>query len=194
MVYTSEYDTGEKTMKYNETITLKNGKTAVIRNGEAADGEEVLYVFDKTHEETDFLYTYPGETDITAEEEGKFLQGKTDSDNEVELLAIVDGKVVGIAGFGAEGNKFKVRHRADFGISILKDYWGLGIGSAMTKACIECAKDAGYTQLELNVVSENEAAISLYKKMGFIEYGRNPRGFNSKFTGYQEVVYMRLEL
>ncbi len=181
-------------MKYFETIYLKNGLSAIIRNGEAADGEEVLYVFDKTHEETDYLYTYPGETNITPQAEGEFLQGKTDSDNEVELLAIVNGKVVGIAGFGAEGNKFKVRHRADFGISILKDYWGLGIGSAMTKACIECAKDAGYTQLELNVVSENETAISLYKKMGFIEYGRNPRGFNSRITGYQEVVYMRLEL
>ena len=181
-------------MRYYETITLKNGDSAIIRNGEAADGEEVLYVFDKTHEETDFLYTYPGETDITAEAEGKFLQGKTDSDNEVELLAIVDGKVVGLAGFGSVGDKFKVRHRADFGISILKDYWGLGIGKALTKACIECAKTGGYTQLELNAVAENEAALNLYKKMGFVEFGRNPRGFNSRITGYQEVVYMRLEL
>ena len=59
---------------------------------------------------------------------------------------------------------------------------------------IECAKDAGYTQLELNVVAENERAVSLYKKMGFVEYGRNPRGFNSRVSGYQEVVYMLLEL
>ena len=62
------------------------------------------------------------------------------------------------------------------------------------EACIECAKDAGYTQLELNVVAENERAVALYKKMGFVEYGRNPRGFNSRVSGYQEVVYMLLEL
>jgi len=36
--------------------------------------------------------------------------------------------------------------------------------------------------------------VALYKKMGFVEYGRNPRGFNSRVSGYQEVVYMLLEL
>ena len=68
------------------------------------------------------------------------------------------------------------------------------MGKALTKACIQCAKEAGYTQVELNVVAENEAAIGLYKSLGFTEYGRNPRGFNSRISGYQELVYMLLEL
>ena len=76
----------------------------------------------------------------------------------------------------------------------MKKYWGLGLGGALTKACIDCAKEAGYTQLELDVVAENEGAISLYKKMGFTEYGRNPKGFNSRIGGYQELVYMLLDL
>ena len=62
------------------------------------------------------------------------------------------------------------------------------------KACILCAKEAGYTQIELNVVAENERAMSLYKSLGFEEFGRNPRGFNSQVSGYQELVYMLLEL
>ena len=80
------------------------------------------------------------------------------------------------------------------GVSVLKEYWGLGLGKALTKACVQCAKEAGYTQLELNVVAENEAAISLYKGLGFVEFGRNPKGFNSRISGYQELVYMLLEL
>ena len=80
------------------------------------------------------------------------------------------------------------------GISIDRAYWGLGIGTALTKACIECAQKAGYEQLELTVVAENMAAISIYKKAGFVEFGRNPRGFKSRITGYQEIVYMRKEL
>jgi ribosomal protein S18 acetylase RimI-like enzyme len=64
----------------------------------------------------------------------------------------------------------------------------------LTKACIQCAKEAGYRQLELNVVAENERAISLYRSLGFVEFGRNPKGFNSRITGYQELIYMRLEL
>ena len=64
----------------------------------------------------------------------------------------------------------------------------------MTAACIECARKAGYHQLELDVVGENAAAIALYERLGFVEYGRNPKGFRSRHTGWQELVLMRLEL
>ena len=37
-------------------------------------------------------------------------------------------------------------------------------------------------------------AIALYKKFGFKESGRNPRGFCSRYTGWQELIYMLLEL
>lgn len=46
----------------------------------------------------------------------------------------------------------------------------------------------------LELVAENERSISLYKKMGFVEYGRNPKGFCSRISGFQEIVYMLLEL
>lgn len=65
---------------------------------------------------------------------------------------------------------------------------------ALLEACIECAKKAGYVQAELNVVADNASAISLYKKEGFVEYGRNPKGFCSRTVGWQEVVLMRLVL
>lgn len=85
-------------------------------------------------------------------------------------------------------------HRAEFGISILKEYWGLGIGRALMEACIHCAKTAGYAQLELEVVAENARAIFMYQTAGFVEYGRNPKGFRSRNAGYQELISMRLEL
>lgn len=181
-------------MKYSQQITLKNGSVAVLRNGVESDGSAVFENFNLTHEETDYLLSYPDENTFDAEEEGQFLEQKTESANEIEIIAFVDGKVVGTAGIEAVGTKYKVRHRAEFGISVLKEYWGLGIGRALTEACIKCAKEAGYAQLELSVVAENESAIELYQKEGFVEYGRNPRGFNSRISGYQEVVYMLLEL
>lgn len=94
----------------------------------------------------------------------------------------------------AIGTKYKVRHRAEFGISVVKKYWGLGIGKALLTSCIECAKTAGYSQLELKVVAENERAVSMYERAGFVEYGRNPKGFCSRIAGFQEVISMRLEL
>lgn len=181
-------------MEYRETIALKDGRTCVIRNAAAADAQGVLDNFVLNHAQTDFLTTYPDEITFTAEQEANYLQAKADSPNEVELAAEVDGKIVGQAGIEALGKTDKVRHRADFGISIDKEYWGLGMGRALTRACIELAKEAGYAQLELQAVADNAAALALYASEGFVEYGRNPRGFRSRYTGWQALVYMRLEL
>ena len=180
-------------MEYNSTVILKDGRACTLRNGTASDGQALLDVFNLTHEQTDYLLTYPGEHSYTAQQEADFLKEKTDSADEIELLAELDGVIVGSAGIGCVGRREKTRHRAEFGISVDKAYWGLGIGRALTEACIECAKKAGYAQLELEVVAENRSAIGLYESEGFVEYGRNPKGFRSRLTGWQEVVLMRLE-
>ena len=181
-------------MKYDKKITLKNGKEALLRNGDASDGNAVYEVFNLTHAESDYLLSYPDENSFDPEQEARFLEEKTNSPDGIEIVAIVDGRVVGTAGIEAVGTKHKVRHRAEFGISVLQEYWGLGIGKALTRACIECAREAGYVQLELNVVSENKRAVTMYRDLGFTEFGRNPRGFNSRMSGYQEVIYMLMAL
>lgn len=181
-------------MEYYDTILLKDGRTCVLRNGTAADAQGVLDNFVRNHAQTDFLTTYPDEVTFTVEGEAKYLQMKADSPNEVELVAEVDGRIVGQAGIEAIGRTDKVKHRADFGISIDQGYWGLGIGRALTKACITLAKQAGYRQLELQAVADNGHALALYESEGFREFGRNPRGFRSRLTGWQALVLMRLEL
>ncbi len=181
-------------MKYSQKVILKNGKEAWLKNGDASDGSAVYENFSATHAETDFLLTYPDENSFNPKQEAQFLEEKTKSTNEIEIIALVDGKVVGTAGIEAVGSKYKVRHRAELGISILREYWGLGLGRALMEACIQCARDAGYIQLELSVVAENERAVALYRNIGFEEFGRNPIGFNSRTNGFQELIYMLLKL
>ena len=181
-------------MQYDQTIITPKGLVVHIRNGVASDGSAALENFDLTHAETDYLLSYPDENHFDAEQESRYLEKKTASPNEIELIAFVNGKVAGTAGIDAIGAQYKVAHRAEFGIGILKEYWGLGIGRALMGACIQCAKAAGYAQLELEVVAENTRAISMYQTAGFVEYGRNPKGFRSRNAGYQELISMRLEL
>ena len=145
------------------------------------------------HAETDYLLTYPEENSFTAQEEARFLKARSESKNAIEIAAFVDGRIAGTAGIDPIDDKEKIRHRADFGIAIEKAYWGRGIGKALTLACIECAKQAGYLQIELEVVAENASAVRLYESVGFQEYGRNPRGFRAR-SGWQTLVLMRLEL
>lgn len=181
-------------MEYNRQLLLKDGRACVLRNGTAADAEAVLATFIRTHAETDFLTTYPDELTFTTEQEGDFLRKATESAREIEIVAEVDGAIVGTAGIALIRDTEKTRHRASFGISVEKAWWGLGIGRALTNACIECARAASYAQLELEVVAENERARALYRSAGFVEYGRNPRAFRARSGVWQENILMRLEL
>ena len=181
-------------MQYNKTVILKDGRTCVVRNGEEKDAEGVLANFIATHGQTEFLTTYPDETPITPDQEKAYLKGKTESERDAALVAEVDGVITGTAGVDCFRAADKVKHRAHFGISIDRAWWGIGIGRALTEACIECARQAGVLQLELEVVSENERAIALYRSAGFVEYGRNPKGFRTRSGRWQENILMRLEL
>ena len=156
-------------MEFFKKIILKDGRECTLRHCTGQDGEAVLEIFRLTHEQTDFLLSYPDETFMNAEREAEYLRKKADSANEIEIIAEV-------------------------GVSIDRAYWGLGIGRALTEACVACARKAGYAQIELDVVAENRSAIALYESVGFTEYGRNPRGFRSRLTGWQELVLMRMEL
>ena len=181
-------------VKYQETVTLKDGRTCILRNGTEHDGQALLDIFILTHTQTEFLIDYPDEITMTVDEETKFLKEKTESENEIELVAELDGTLIGSAGIWCIRDREKLRHRAGFGISIDETYWGLGLGRALTAACIACAWAAGYTQLELDVLADNEKALALYKSVGFAEYGRNPRGIKLRSKGYRDLVLMRLEL
>lgn len=169
-------------MQYEKEIILKDGAKCLLRGAGEADAAEVLRTFDLTHAETDYFLTYPEENSFTVQEEAKFLKARSESKNAIEIAAFVDARIAGTAGIDPIDDKEKIRHRADF-----------GIGKALTLACIECAKQAGYLQIELEVVAENASAVRLYESVGFQEYGRNPRGFRAR-SGWQTLVLMRLEL
>ena len=181
-------------MRHAETVLLTGGVELLVRNAVASDARALRDIMQRTHAEIDYLRSYPDEQSADDEQEARSLAETERSDDEVELVAVVDGKIVGSAGVTAVGSRRKVAHRACFGISVLKEQWGMGIGRALMEACIDCARRAGYAQLELDVVADNERAMSLYRRAGFEEYGRNPRGYWCSSTGFQELVHMRLEL
>ena len=181
-------------MRYAKTVVVKGGVEILVRNAVASDARALRETMRRAHTQSDYLLSYPDEQSVDDEQEARSLEETERSGNEVELIAVIDGCIVGSAGVSAVRSTRKVAHRARFGISILKEYWEMGIGRALMEVSIDCARQAGYSQLELEVVADNERAVSLYRCAGFEEYGRNPRGYRSAAVGYQELVYMRLEL
>ena len=181
-------------MLYNKKVILKNNSVCIIENASENNACEILDLLKRTCVQSDFLLSYPEEIIFTVEQERDFLESKKVSNDEVLLCAKIDGKIIGTASINKIGNNYKVKHRAEFAVAIEKDFWNIGVGNKLSLACIESAKMSGYKQLELTVVSTNFSAISLYKKIGFVEYGRNPKGFLLKNGEWRELIQMRLEL
>ena len=82
-----------------------------VRCADRKDGMK-MKLFNHTHTQTYYLLTYPVEHSYSAEDEAGTLRRKTDSVDEIELLAFVDGAIVGSAGIGCVARKEKTRHRA----------------------------------------------------------------------------------
>ena len=130
----------------------------------------------------------------TLEYEKDFLKECQTSRNRVQISAFVDGKLAGNASVEPVSERIKMCHRADFGIAVLEEYWGLGLGNALTFACLAMAKKMGFTQIELNMLEKNEKGRRLYEKAGFREWGRLKNSFRLKDGTFETGVSMVKEL
>jgi putative acetyltransferase len=84
------------------------------------------------------------------------------------LVACVDGEVVAQLGLHTFPNRPRRRHAAGLGMAVRDDWQGKGVGTALMRAALELAdKWLNISRLELEVYTDNEPAIALYKKSGF---------------------------
>ncbi len=184
-----------KNMIFQEKrITLKNQKECILKSPDEKDALELLQHLKTTSDETNHMLRYSEEITMTEEEEKKFLQEQSTSENKIMIAAYIDGKLVGNAGIGPVHPFIRTRHRASFGISIQREYWQWGIGSAILKEIIESAKLIGYEQIELSVVAENERGITLYEKFGFQKCGTLGKAHRYKDGTYSDEYTMVLYL
>lgn len=74
-----------------------------------------------------------------------------------------------IVGFSrCEGSDLKrFAHKVEFGVCVLKEYWGLRIGTNFLKESIAWADANDIKKIALSVLHTNEKAIALYQKYGF---------------------------
>ncbi|MBR4352909.1 MAG: GNAT family N-acetyltransferase, partial [Bacteroidales bacterium] len=139
---------------------------------------------------TPFLLRTPEEFSYTPEEEAAILASRRDDPRGVMLLAEHDGRVVANAAIDSHGSKSRILHRAELGISVLKDYWSQGIGSALMDRLVAFAARSGYEQIELTVESKNQRALRLYLRYGFTVYGTRPHGMKYPDGSYDSDYLM----
>lgn len=97
-------------------------------------------------------------------------------DGSFNLLACVNGEVVGQLGLFTFPNFPRRRHVGQLGMAVRDDWQGKGAGSALMQAAIDLADNwLNLSRLELEVYTDNEAAIHLYEKFGFVVEGTHHR-------------------
>lgn len=177
-------------MKCYKKVKLKSGEICILRNANCEDAKEILQHMILTTGETENMLRYPDEITMTEAEEREYLSDIEASTDSIMISAVVDGKIVANAGLTPVSKLEKCRHRADFGISIQKKYWGCGIGSCIMSVILETARQAGYEQIELDVVADNQRAVRLYEKYGFKIFGTNEKAFRCRDGRYQTLHLM----
>ena len=82
-------------------------------------------------------------------------------------------------------------HVANAGYMVSRQASGQGIGRAMCEHSLLEARQAGFTAMQFNmVVSTNEAAVALWKKLGFSIVGTLPKAFRHKRLGLVDAYVM----
>lgn len=178
----------------DKIMMLKNGVPCILRSPRPSDAAAILDLMRTTSDETTFMGRYSDEITMTIEKEQQFLENIASSPADIMVCAVIDGKIAANAGINPSSRYERASHRADFGISVLKEYWNLGIGSLLLPAIVESARHMNYEQIELEVVQENTRAVSLYQKFGFRQYGIRRHGFKYRDGSYADEILMALEL
>ncbi|AFS79045.1 acetyltransferase, GNAT family [Gottschalkia acidurici 9a] len=157
--------------------------TLNIRKAIKSDASSLIEYLNIIGGDSDFLTFGLDEFEKSIEEEEKFIESTFESKNDLFIIAEINSKIVGNLNFSG-GLRKRTAHTGEFGISVLKEYWGKGIGEELIGYLINWSNTTKIIRkINLRVRTDNIRAINLYKKLGFLEEGVVKREFfiNGKF-------------
>lgn len=170
-------------------VTLKDGRVAVLRAPDWHDLDALLaFIGELLDERAEILFTPT--TKPSRDEEAEWLGGRLtaiEKGSSVALVAEVNGRLVASSEVKQRAPQFpEMRHVGDLGIGILKSSRSVGLGTALMESLIKLAKQVGLRVVILDTFATNTVAQRLYRKVGFVEVGKIPKGI------YREGNYIDL--
>jgi RimJ/RimL family protein N-acetyltransferase len=116
--------------------------------------------------ETSFMLFEPGERKESIEEARDRIQKMLSMDN--HMIWVAEG-TQGLMGYleAVGGRVRRNRHSAYLVVGILQSLTGKGLGTKMFTVMEEWARQKEIHRLEITVMTNNRAAIALYRKRGF---------------------------
>jgi RimJ/RimL family protein N-acetyltransferase len=170
----------------------KTGQAFTIRSARPEDAEKVLAFNRSVFTEASYLLTTSSEFKMTVEKEEKFLKQSFDNEGWLAIVAEYNGEIIGFLNF-QNRHKYRIKHQGSLGMSVAKEYRNQGIGRALLKTLLNWAKENPIIEkVCLEVFDANTNAISLYKKLGFVEEGRKIKGIKIDDETYHDIILMAI--
>ena len=164
-----------------------------VRTATLEDAKLIVAIKEEIVKTTDFFLRLPEDDQETAEEYRKKIRKKQESGG-LTIIAESNNVVIGFLSFSRSSYK-RLYHTGSFGVGIKIEHLNKGVGTKLLSYLIKWAKEQdGLEKINLDVFSNNQQAIHLYKKLGFKEEGKQINQVRLKDGSYADVIYMALAL
>ncbi|MEA1010545.1 GNAT family N-acetyltransferase [Bacillus cereus] len=143
-----------------------NGLVYTIRSAVKTDADQLSKIRIQIDGETENMDREAGEGFIDTKGFQEIIKTDSEEMKNLFLIAEAHNRIVGFS--RCEGSDLKrLSHKVEFGVCILKEFWGYGIGKNLLQQSINWADENEVKKIFLQVLETNEKAIQLYKKLGF---------------------------
>jgi len=163
-------------------------KSIVIKDVQCADAEALLAYLQIVGGESHNLTFGKEGLPVSVETEVEQIKSYQTHPLKHMWCAMDQGEMVGLCSFDVPLCK-RMAHRGSFGISVRKDHWHQGIATAMMEVMFQhVLQNRNITIIAIEVIADNEHAISLYEKFNFQICGYWHKFFQIDGIGYDAVA------
>jgi RimJ/RimL family protein N-acetyltransferase len=168
-----------------EAKTARDGRAWTLRPGRPTDGRALARLFADVRQEGRWLITTPGS--ISEPSEAFWISELIRANEHLALVAEANGEVVGNVLVSVDRG-VATEHIGVLSITIAEDWRDVGIGSELVAAAQRWAHERGLRKVTLGVFPDNERAIAVYEKRGFVREGLRRQQFRSGDIYRDEVL------
>ena len=166
----------------------------LIRDLTIHDAQKLLELSNEVLEEDRWFVSCPGEGPSSSVDlQKKWMEKVVCNHCNLLIVAEIDGLIVGMLDFHQNETKGRLNHTGSFSIAVLKDFRGIGIGCGLINYLVDWGNEnPEIEKIEVNVLSTNEEAFCLFKKIGFEEEGRKLHQVKYSDGTYAHEIMMAL--
>lgn len=150
----------------------KKGRAIEFRTAFPEDSSLLIRYLENYQDGFEFMISTGDEVNRDLKYEKSYIQAHLSRENSLMILGFCANELIAILNFSG-GNKKRVFHDGEIGLSVAPEFQGCGIGKKIMQIFIHWAQNRPFLKrVSLSVMGNHRKAIQLYQELGFEEEGR----------------------